>query len=735
VDYGYTGSENLYFVTKTGLGRCTEGCPSSTAAYTSTNRDDFECLTWLDEKLSTMSTADASTAFVNYIQGSCQTGGSYDFSLRCSCNLKRASKPVFRRCVFTDTTESIDDENPTSKDYLKMYMSDTITARNVIFGFGFAVALSFSFLFARLLSVGWIAQILVWVSVFGVLLLSLAVVVVMQNTLHTWNQEDPPEHTTNQKLALQAFGYLILGIAAVWACLMLWMGRSIMLAVRCVSLGSVALDDMPMLVIMPVCQVIGLVLFMVPWIFYCLYIASDGYYSIIRMDVDFGGEMQSVAVGRKWNVDHEDRVGMKLWFMFFCLLWTMNFISNFGSCVISHSVATWYFTYPENRKDVISNGTIWESYKLVLRKHFGTIALGSLLIGLVQFARSICLYIQKNLKKGAAPKRGSVKTGPMTTSRRVGQVVCCCISCCLCCFETFLKYISKQAYIQTAIHGYGFIGSGKASIALILKNILRVGGITFVSEFVLLIGKLFVTMLAAACSYIYISEYFTKDLYDPVAPTIMVAILAWMTATMFMDVLHMSVDTVLQCFIEDENANGEALFAPKSMRDLIDDLGGIKKRGSGTSTKSITISGRSSKTVLSEVSAKEEVIDEATAFSVAIDVAPETMSLSSGNFKKELFTTVSSGASDKEDVLLVDNVSTTSVVIEMAPEIVGLVDVGSKADSKKETVVEETVGSSIDVMVTPEMAGLVVSGSSKEEEEDDDEIDLGFVTLTRGGRR
>jgi solute carrier family 44 protein 1 (choline transporter-like protein)/choline transporter-like protein 2/4/5 len=235
---------------------------------------------------------------------------------------------------------------------------------------------------------------------------------------------------------------------------------------------------------------------------------------------------------------------MKLWFMFFCLLWTMNFISNFGSCVISHSVATWYFTYPENRKEVISNGTIWESYKLVLRKHFGTIALGSLLIGLVQFARSICLYIQKNLKKGATPKRGSVKTGPMTTSRRVGQVVCCCISCCLCCFETFLKYISKQAYIQTAIHGYGFIGSGKASIDLILKNILRVGGITFVSEFVLLIGKLFVTMLAAACSYIYISEYFTKDLYDPVAPTIMVAILAWMTATMFMDVLHMSVDTV-----------------------------------------------------------------------------------------------------------------------------------------------------------------------------------------------
>jgi hypothetical protein len=39
----------------------------------------------------------------------------------------------------------------------------------------------------------------------------------------------------------------------------------------------------------------------------------------------------------------------ELWFLFFCYLWTTEFICSMGSLVIAISVANWYFTKPGDR--------------------------------------------------------------------------------------------------------------------------------------------------------------------------------------------------------------------------------------------------------------------------------------------------------------------------------------------------------------------------------------------------
>lgn len=57
---------------------------------------------------------------------------------------------------------------------------------------------------------------------------------------------------------------------------------------------------------------------------------------------------------------------------------------------------------------------------------------------------------------------------------------------------------------------------------------------------------------------------------DFIAPTVLIMAIAYMTATMFMDVFHMAVDTVIMCYITDEEQNdGRAVFADPEITKFV----------------------------------------------------------------------------------------------------------------------------------------------------------------------
>jgi choline transporter-like protein 2/4/5 len=447
---------------------------------------------------------------------------------------------------------------------MKMFMADVITARAIIFGFGFGMALFFGFVYTYLMSINCLAWLVVWGCVTGVLAFGVAIVSYGQSTLKKWQAEgsDGP-HTENQKTWLQIFNYGFMALCVIWFLLMIWFCGAINMAIKCVSMGAKALDEMPIMIFIPILQITGFILFMVPWVYYSLYIASDGEMEMKTFETD-SSIVPELSYG-VWAVDHEDRTGLKLAWMLFVLFWTMNFIANLGSLVIAHAVSCWYFCKPEDRVETINNDQLWSSYKLVWRFHLGTVAFGSLLIAILQYVRAVALYIQRHVSEEFIGK-------PWV------KVVCCCIHCCLFCLESCMKFISKAAYIQTAIYGTPFCKSAVNVFHLLADNIMRIGAIMITSEGALFIGKIFVTVMATGSSYIFLTEYYEKiggdDVYEPVGPTILVAIISWMTATMFMDVLHMSIDTIFQCFICDEvSNNGVAAFADDDMKEFVDTHG------------------------------------------------------------------------------------------------------------------------------------------------------------------
>ena len=114
------------------------------------------------------------------------------------------------------------------------------------------------------------------------------------------------------------------------------------------------------------------------------------------------------------------------------------------------------------------------------RYHLGTAAFGSLIIAIIQTIRAIIAYMQKHAKE---------------TKNKLMQYLLCILQCCMWCLEKCMKFINKNAYIQTAIYGYSFCKSARCAFFLILRNILRVAAVNMVADFVLFMGKV--------CKYLF----------------------------------------------------------------------------------------------------------------------------------------------------------------------------------------------------------------------------------------
>lgn len=114
---------------------------------------------------------------------------------------------------------------------------------------------------------------------------------------------------------------------------------------------------------------------------------------------------------------------------------------------------------------------------MALWYHCGTAAFGSLIIAILKTIQAVIKYLQRKAKKSK------------NRLAKVLSFILSCLSCCLWCMEKCMKFINKNGYIQTAIHGYSFCKACRAAFFLLARNILRVIGVKLVGDFVLLLGK------------------------------------------------------------------------------------------------------------------------------------------------------------------------------------------------------------------------------------------------------
>jgi hypothetical protein len=235
----------------------------------------------------------------------------------------------------------------------------------------------------------------------------------------------------------------------------------------------------------------------------------------------------------------------------FGFFWGYAFLQGINQLTIAGSFATYYWTLD---KRAIRASPITKSFWRTVRYHLGSIALGSLLLSIVQILKLITNLARKKLASKSNNK----------------VIVWClgCISCCMGVLEKIVKWINKNAYIKIAIDGKSFCKSCTSAFWLLVRHALKLLAVDYVTDVLLFMSKLNITAGTALLAYVILNakkdEMQLKFIFVPVA---VIAIEAFVVASAFLSVYHMGIDTIFLSFLEDLDRNDGSPEKPYYMSD------------------------------------------------------------------------------------------------------------------------------------------------------------------------
>ncbi|EER11601.1 ctl transporter, putative [Perkinsus marinus ATCC 50983] len=225
-----------------------------------------------------------------------------------------------------------------------------------------------------------------------------------------------------------------------------------------------------------------------------------------------------------------------------------------------HAQFTKYFT-PNDAKGSLGTKPLRTGIKNAVIYHQGTLSFGSFVLAIVQFIKWWLRYLAKQAK---------------LQHNKVMTILFKILSYCVACFEKCIKFLNKNAYIQTALLGTKFCTSAKNAFFLILRNAARIGVLGAIGNAVRLFGYLFIMGklgATAAAGYFITLEMYDGEINSPVVPIIIYVVVGYVVGKLITNVFGLAVDSMLQCFVADEELNkasGGAQCTPPLLKKFLD---------------------------------------------------------------------------------------------------------------------------------------------------------------------
>lgn len=488
--------------------------------------------------------------------------------------------------LLTLTSELILQDSPPSSftntfDIAEKFVNDVYISTPIILGVGIGGSLVISYLWLFGLRTG-LVGILTWVTLIGLPLL-LAAIGYSCYYLSGKTEESDLVVEDWQETAFFVTAIVFWAFAGLSLLLIIGIRKRVKLAVKTTRTAARALIDIPSMIALPFLQLLGFLIFLIVWAVYMGVVASTG--EMTEGVVDLYG----VDVTYTY-FEYTDLAKRSFWFLLFVLIWTAQWLVSMGQVTLSVAFSSWYFS--KDKKSLPCSG-IFSYLCTSLRYHAGTAAFGSLLVAIVQFIRAVLTYVQRRIETLSNSPADSIMP-----YRQTARVLSGCCFCCLWCLEKAIKFVNKNAFCQTAILGSSFCKGCFDAWSLLSRNIIRVFALTFVSELIFILTKVWVVGLATIGAYYALDSLYGDELYSIYGVLIFVAALGWFVADLFTDVLEVGVATILQCFLVDEELYGVAGdHCPRDLRSFFKEVevDSQEEYGGGRSRRSSSSSRRSSR--------------------------------------------------------------------------------------------------------------------------------------------
>jgi len=387
--------------------------------------------------------------------------------------------------------------------------------------------------------------VLVWISI----LVFWAFLILCASFL-LWAAENKYQEDTDKdtRTTLYVCSGIVYGIAGVYFLYILCMCNRIRLAVAIMKAGTLYIRDVWYAMLVPPVFFLVIIAFYIWWVLAVLWIYSSG-------DIKQHGD--TAFAEAEWNNDTRNA----FYFEFFGILWINAILIALCEFILAGSVCIWYFSSGSDHgaQRPISRPIYW-----AFRYHLGTLAFGSLILAIIWAIKYILMYIQARIK---AVNRDGKSKALLLLLR--------CLTCYVVCFERFVKFLNKNAFIQCALNSTSFCAAARDAFFLILRNgfrFLALGSIGHVFQF---LGKWMIAIIATFAGYIIITHAskWSDKLHSPIFPTIVFLLIAYIIASLFMGIYSMACDAILHCFLADEelckNKDRPPQHAPEMLKDFL----------------------------------------------------------------------------------------------------------------------------------------------------------------------
>ncbi|XP_014482169.1 PREDICTED: CTL-like protein 1 [Dinoponera quadriceps] len=481
------------------------------------------------------------------------------------------STPVLNRCIpkaIHDVSETIISNLYgliNSWDVIEQVLGDLYKTWREILALSFLAFVLSLFMIAifHLLAsiVTWIVIVLVSIACVGGTVLLWWTYIDIKKTLDKTDPNQLLEESVRNERAFLAFSIIATVITIILLFLSCILRKRICFMAALFKESAKCLAELPGLFFQPFLTFVALILFFVFWVAVILCLATANYPETksVQMyknnifeplNLSSVGENSPLVEEKKIDfsldsfktftlVEYVDATWVKyMWWVYLIgLIWVSEFIVGCQVMVISGAVAHWYF----RGKDA-SAFPVCSSIGHLVYYHLGSVACGSLLITIFKLPRLILTYLHAKCEK-------TKETSPCSQ---------CGLKSCICCFyclEKFIRYMNHNAYTVVAIEGTHFCNAAKIAFTTLVNNALQIAVINGFGDFILFLGKCFVTAATGSIGLIFMKQ--DPRLHFYAAPIFVTCVFSFFIAHCIISLYETVIDTLFLCICEDKNLNGE----------------------------------------------------------------------------------------------------------------------------------------------------------------------------------